>query len=82
MHFHCLGSVCGLFVVVGVVVAATAAAAAAVAVIVDIDVYDVPRVRKSEMKKRRESTGKNDDKLIVTHARKDASAFLKTPPHA
>lgn len=75
---------CGLFVVVGVVVAAAtaAAAAAAVAVIVDIDVYDVPRVRKSEMKKRRESTGKNDDKLIVTHARKDASAFLKTPPHA
>lgn len=45
LHFHCLASVCGLLVVIVVVTAAT---------VVDVDVDDIPRVRKSEMKKRRE----------------------------
>jgi len=64
--------VCGPFVVV---------VATAVAVVVDIDIDDVPRGRKSEMKKRREDIRKDDGKLIVAHARKDASAFLKIPLH-
>lgn len=65
---------CGLLVVVVVV-------AAAVAIIVNIDVDDVPRVRKSEMKRRREGTRKDDGKLIVARALKSASAFLKALPH-
>lgn len=69
---HCLVSVCGLLVVV---------VAAAVAIIVNIDVDDVPRVRKSEMKRRREGTRKDDGKLIVARVLKSASAFLKALPH-
>lgn len=56
---------CGLLVVVVLVVVDAAAAT-----VVDIDVDDIPRVRKSEMKKRREGVrGRTIVKSLLMRAK-------------